>query len=139
MLASKALSKRNEIEFVDLRNQARRRIGEDTCKHNEKLIEDVTDRNKSLKKVQATINAKRKWIWCIKKNGVGITYREGILKAVTEFYEVLYGDTDEDIKNNESDKDNEFLPIMKDEVKNALKNVKNNRVSGDDEILSEYF
>ena len=94
-------SRRCEIEFIEVRKLTRRKIREDVSKYNEKLIEEVIERNKSLKKAQKTITNSQKWIRCVKKNGIEITNREEILKAVTVLRDLVcqYGLSEPNPKN----------------------------------------
>ena len=61
------VNRKCEIEFIEMRKLTRRKIREDISKYNEKLIGEVIERNKSLKKAQKTITNGQRWIRCEEK------------------------------------------------------------------------
>ena len=126
-----------EIDFIETRKLTRQKIREDVAKFNEKLIEEVIERNKSLKKAHSTVTNKKKWIQSVNDNGIEITNRDDILRLVTQFYKELYSGDATQIQENEVTDNDDFLPILKEETDYAVKTMKNNRAPGEDGIVTE--
>lgn len=135
-------STKTEVEFAETRKLVKKKIRQDIDEFNEKLVEDVVENNKSLRKAKQVISQGKNWISSMKKSdGTEVTRRTEIMETCTEFYRNLYASP----KNKTDFIDEEdillqnFPPFLVSEVEKAISGMKNNRAPGSDGLLAEFF
>ena len=74
-----------------------------------------------------------------KENGEIATNREDVLKVCADFYQELYSSQNKDTRKNtnESPENLEPAPFSKEEINKALKEMKDNKAPGIDQLTSD--
>ncbi|KAH1002202.1 hypothetical protein HUJ04_008313 [Dendroctonus ponderosae] len=98
-----------------------------------------------MKILRRRLNLVKRNIWKLAdKHRNIVTSREELLIVVTDFYSELYSNQAEPLNQQQLPKvqnvGSEDIPqIIIDEIKSAVKNMKNNKSAGDDDVTIEYI
>lgn len=136
-------------ELRQMNREVSKAIRRDIRKYNQNQIEQTIQDNKSMKVLRRKLESGKKQMTKVKdKLGHIITNREDILKAVEDFYRLLYKSHGEMKSEAEPEiltkrkgivnQGSEVLPdITLDEIKLALKKTKNNKAPGEDCVVAD--
>ena len=133
---------KDNIEYVEICKATRKAIKEDVKNFNEKIVKEAIENNKSMKKVRRRLAVGNKQVLAVQKeDGTKTTNRETILKTVTQHFSNLYKrEGCEEEENQEINENSDDPPsILQEEVRAAIRKMKNGKAGGADGILAEYF
>ena len=125
----------DNIEYSDICTAIRRKIKEDICKHNEKLIIKAIENSKSLKQAR---QKQRLWkgqvISIMEEDGTHIHDKDRIVKRCVEFYEELYrsrrASADQDSCDDRTTFTIDPTFLLSSEVEASMKRLKHNKSTG---------
>jgi endonuclease/exonuclease/phosphatase family metal-dependent hydrolase len=125
------------IEYTELCKTIRKKMREELRSHNTKIIRNAIDQGKGLKVAYMKIKEGRKIMASIKdKNGLLLTEKDKITERCAEFYQNLYSSSAQQIRIETNVQ--ETVPyVMPDEVIHALKQMKDGKAPGKDELPIE--
>ncbi|XP_072400307.1 uncharacterized protein [Diabrotica undecimpunctata] len=132
----------NYAEFSQLSKTINKEIRKDIRQHYMREVTRVIEKNTSLKVLRHNMSTGKKNIHKLRnKQDDIVTDKEEIVKTVEDFYRQLYETSKSDkrrplpkIENQGS----ELMPnITVDEIKNALRVMKNNKSPGEDRVMTE--
>jgi len=128
------------IEYIELNKTARKKIREDVRRHNENLVRNTIEENKSLKKTKQQLMIGKKDIIAVKRSDRTVTRnKEEIINIFENFYRELYY-SEEELGNEDSEETDVEVPdAMKEEVDKVLPGMKNEKSPGEDELIAEMF
>eukprot|EP00795_Rhopilema_esculentum_P008434 gene8434-biopygen9492 len=111
-------------------------IREDIREHNTMRVKEAIENGKGLKKATNNKEGYEVMIPSLKEeDGSFISNRERILERCAEFYENLYNDAAQNIiRANAAE---EVPPILDSEIEKAMKEVKEKKAPGEDQIMIE--
>ena len=127
----------DDIEYVEICKTMKKKVGEDTRKHNLDEIRETFEASKSLTKVRRTHNlGKNRMITLLDKHGKEIQEQDKIMERIEEFYSELY-DSDQAVTIQYNTDPEEVPPIMTWEVEAVLRKMKNGKEVGKDQVNIE--
>ena len=133
---------KDNIEYVQLCKSIRVAMKEDVKKFNERIVQEVIENKKSMKKVRRRITIGKKQILAVQKEDGTTTYnRQAILRTVADYFAKLYKKTENMEEENLQETPNSEIPpsILPEEVAEAIKRMKNGKAGGADGVLAEYL
>lgn len=137
-------NKQNTAEYEETNKTVRRMAKEDIRKYKTKLAQKILEENKGMKIFRRQTNTKKEITKLINKDDVLVTDRNEMLNVVTQFYEDLYNSkVQSDVEPEEKRRkitnvnSEDIPPINKEEIYTALKQIKNGKAAGEDEIAGE--
>ena len=134
-LASKLdLNAQEKIQYAETCKTIRKKMREDLREYNTLKVKRAVESGKGLKKANCEQGRKVLTPALKEQDGTLTTNRERILERCAEFYENLYKDTVHNITRTEAE---EVPPILDSEVEIAMKDMKNNKAPGEDQIVME--
>ena len=126
---------RKRIEYAEICKTIKKKAREDIRKHNLDTIRTTIEESKSLKKVRKTQTlGQARLITLLDKDGREIEDQDKIMTRIEEFYSELY-DSDETTTVNTNPKDVPTITAW--EVEAALREMKNGKAAGEDEVNIE--
>lgn len=136
--------KRQSEEHRELNKIIRRKIKEDLRKYNESKIEKIIEINRGMKCLRPTLG-RPKIITMKDNNGREEREKQKIEKIITKYYENLYEskiapdhNTQESRNRTITNVNSEELPNIENyEIEQAIKELKNNKAAGPDEVIAE--
>ena len=130
-------TKFRKIEYRELCKTIRKKMRHKIRSYNVQLIQQALTTGTGLKAAQLKTKEGRSQMVTIKtKDGSITTNRESILERCAEFYKELYSSTaDRPIIPSRIRNDEPIPEILSWEVRHAMKQMKNNKAPGDDEIV----
>ena len=125
------------IEYTELCKTIRKKMREELRSHNTKIVRNAIEQGKGLKVAYMKIKEGRKIMASIKdKNGLLLTEKDKITERCAEFYQNLYSSSAQQIRIETNVQ--ETVPyVMPDEVIHALKQMKDGKAPGKDELPIE--
>lgn len=131
-------------EFIQLNKTIKQKVKEDIAKYHEDLVENTIERNRGIKCLCPTLG-NNKVINAQNQQGIEERNLNKIAQIVENYYkDLLKSQTtpDENTKENLKEKiqnigPEEILDIEPYEIIKAIRELKNNKVPGADEILAE--
>lgn len=134
----------NTGEYNELNKIIKKEVKKDLKEHNEALAEKIIESNRGLKSLQPTLGTQR-MISLKYPNGKEERDKKKITSIVEDFYTDLYRSkkdadtpTREKLKLKIENVGSEELPDIDEfEIEQAIRNLKNNKAPGQDEVLAE--
>ena len=126
------------LEYAEIRKTVKKKRRQRTRQRRKEHIESILEKGQGPKEVFKPKN--KKVINEMKKeNGEVVTNREDILKVCAEFYQALYASQNKNTTSNakESPDNLEPPPFIEEEINKALKDMKNNKAPGIDQLTSD--
>lgn len=134
LAAKNGRTSRENVELVELRKLARKRVRSDLRKAEEGTVKEIIESSGSTKKMKKELNEFRGLIPKMRnERGIQVYGREEIIDVATNFYSKLYDLEDKTTsKGGQEQKgtEEEFPPILKEEVLDVLSKVKADRATG---------
>ena len=128
-------SARERIEYSELCKTIRKKMREDIREYNTMRVKEAIENGKGLKKSLNNKEGCRVMIPSLKEeDGTITTNRERILERCAEFYENLYKEAVQNIIRSNAE---EVPPVLDSEIEKAMKEMKNNKAPGEDQIVVE--
>lgn len=146
LIDKRRMSQRGSDEYLAINKQTKKAIRKDLRSYNTKMITEVIEANSSMKVLRSNLSKGRREIRKIKNDkGEIVTNSEDLVKTVASFYRSLYESVapipeDEHSAYNKTIMNagsEEIPPINKQEIQEAIKNMKTRKAPGNDSITSE--
>lgn len=143
MKKARDLNDRIKIEYAEFNKLTKREIRKDIRKSKYDYAKSVMEHTKSIKKIKKDLRQGKEWLQQLTGvNGQKTGSRPKVLKIAIDFYKKLYmRDENEDRERNmmqlKTEETVEVPPILESEVYIAIKDLKNGKCPGKDEISNE--
>ena len=135
---------KNATQLREINKQISKSIRRDTRLYNTKEVTRVIEENRGMKVLRRKLSEGKKQISKIidNKTGKATTNKKDILRIVRDFYAELYKGTTTrevgtDIPKVQNQGSEDIPEITKDEINNCLKDMRNNKTPGEDDITIE--
>jgi len=127
-----------KIEYAEVKKTVKKKRRQRARQRRKTHLESILEKGKGPKEVFKSCH--KKVINEMKKeNGESATNREDILKVCADFYQELYSSQNKDTRKStkESPENLEPAPFSKEEINKALKEMKDNKAPGNDQLTSD--
>jgi len=137
---------RNSEDLRELNKRISKEIRKDIRRFNTESIRQTIEENKSMKVLRRKLSNGKREIFKLKDDqGVATTNREKLLRITENFYTELYTSNHQQTNNSKQhlckeliNQGSEDIPeITLEEIRNSLKEMKNNKAPGEDGVVIE--
>ena len=133
-------SAKNQIEYTELNKTIRKMRRNQKRKCRTKVVKEVLENNKGPKVINRKLEGGRQLLSSLKtKDGTIVTNKSHITETIEEFYRELYNTDQTDWRKEEdwNSRSEVVPPILKEEVANALHQMKKGKAPGEDQLTAD--
>lgn len=129
---------REKIQLAELRKLVKKYIRKDIKHYEEEIIINTINENISTKKMRKNLSPDTHWIPKLQSRNKIECERTNILETATKYYSELYSSENAEFTESQPVNEiNSIPPFLTEEIEKVVKELKNNKCPGEDNILNE--